>query len=40
MMCRTDCIPRSAAPSDLLRGHRVQIMHAPCMYTQLSMMCC
>ena len=29
MMCRTDCIPRSAAPSDLLRGHRVQIMCAP-----------
>ena len=29
MMCRTDHIPRSAAPSDLLRGHRVQIMHVP-----------
>ena len=40
MMCRTDHIPRSAAPSDLLRGHRVQIMHAPCTYTQLNTMCC
>ena len=32
--------PRSAAPSDLLRGHRVQIMHASCTDTQLSTMCC
>ena len=39
-MCRTDCIPRSAAPSDLLRGHRVQIVCALCMDTWLSMMCC
>ena len=26
-------------PSDLLRGHRVEIMHALCMYTQLNTMC-
>ena len=40
MKCRTDCIPRSAAPSDLLRGHWVQSVWAPCMYTRFNTVCC
>ena len=36
MKCRTDRIPRSAAPSDLLRGNWVQSVHALCMYTWIN----
>ena len=40
MKCRTDHIPRSAALGDLLRGHLVQSVHAPCTYTRFNIVCC
>ena len=40
MKCRTDHIPRSAALGDLLRGHLVQSVHAPCTYTWFNTVCC